>query len=86
MEKTYKMCQSCSMPMKQDPNGGGSNADGSKSVKYCSHCWERGAFKWDCTAKQMQDFCKGKLKEMGYSSLKAWFFTMGIPRLERWKK
>jgi hypothetical protein len=26
-----EMCQSCGMPLKQDPQGGGTNADGSKN-------------------------------------------------------
>ena len=86
MEKTYKNCQSCDMPMDKDPQGGGTNADGTKSSMYCSYCWQNGAFKWDCTVKQMQNFCKSKLKEMGYSKLSAWFMTSRIPRLERWKK
>ena len=32
MEKIYKFCQSCGMPMKKDEKGGGTNADGSKNV------------------------------------------------------
>ena len=81
-----KFCQSCGMPMKQDPQGGGTEADGSKSAKYCSYCYKNGAFLWsDCTAKQMQEFCKKKLREMGFSRLSAWFMTLNIPRLERWK-
>lgn len=82
-----KFCQSCGMPMSKDPQGGGTEADGSKSVKYCSYCYKNGVFTWhDCNAKQMQEFCKKKLREMGYSRLSAWFMTLNIPRLERWKK
>ncbi|MBX7203870.1 MAG: zinc ribbon domain-containing protein [Bacteroidia bacterium] len=83
---SYKNCQSCSMPLKKDPAGGGSNADGSKSTMYCSYCYEHGKFKQpDITAKEMQVFVKGKLKEMGFPGFLAYFFTMGIPKLERWK-
>ena len=32
---TYKNCQSCGMPLSRDPNGGGTNADGSASAMYC---------------------------------------------------
>ncbi len=46
MEKSYKNCQSCSMPMKKDPKGGGTNADGSLSKMYSSYCWEKGEFTW----------------------------------------
>jgi hypothetical protein len=85
-EKTYKVCQSCAMPLKHDPNGGGTEADGTKSKKYCSYCYQEGKFTDDCkTAKDMQDFCKAKLVEMKYPKIVAWFFTFGIPKLERWK-
>jgi hypothetical protein len=32
------------MPLKKDEKGGGTNADGSKSVIYCSKCYENGKF------------------------------------------
>lgn len=38
------ICQSCGMPMKDDPGGGGTNADGSKSSMYCSYCFSKGRF------------------------------------------
>ncbi len=86
MNKIYKNCQSCSMPLKKDPKGGGSNADGSNSQMYCSYCYENGNFKQpDITAEQMQVFVKGKMKEMGFPGFLAGFFAKGIPRLERWK-
>jgi len=42
--RSYKDCQSCRMPMRLDERGGGTNAEGSKSGMYCSHCYEAGAF------------------------------------------
>ncbi len=86
--KTYKNCQSCSMPLSKDPKGSGTNADGKPSQKYCSFCYENGAFlQPEITAKEMQAFVKGKLKEMGgFMIVFAGFFTKGIPKLERWKK
>ncbi|WP_276134475.1 zinc ribbon domain-containing protein [Polluticoccus soli] len=86
MEKEYKYCQSCSMPLNKDPQGGGTNADGTKSNKYCSLCYQNGKFTRDCTVKEMQDFVKGKLKEMGIPGFLAGFMTKGIPKLERWKQ
>lgn len=75
------------MPLKKDPNGGGTNADGSKSTMYCSLCYENGEFKNpDWTAEQMQSFVKNKLKDMGFPGFIAGFFSMGIPKLKRWKK
>jgi hypothetical protein len=32
MKKAYKNCQSCGMPLKKDSKGGGTNADGTKSM------------------------------------------------------
>ena len=87
MSVTYKNCQSCDMPLKKDPQGGGTNVDGSKSAMYCSYCYVNGQFhnpNW--TAKQMQEFCKGKLKEMGFPGFVAKLMVRGIPKLERWKK
>lgn len=86
MEKTYKCCQSCGMPMKKDPGMGGTNADSTKSKMYCSYCYQNGVFTMNGTAKEMQEFCKAKLKEMKFPGFLAWLFTLNIPRLERWKK
>ncbi|MDP1621210.1 MAG: zinc ribbon domain-containing protein [Bacteroidales bacterium] len=86
MEKVYKNCQSCGMPLKKDEKGGGTHADGSKSAMYCSLCYKDGKFfRPDITAKEMQQLVKGKLKEMGFPGIIVWFFTSNIPRLERWK-
>jgi len=87
MGKFDTFCQSCGMPMEQDPGKGGTNQDGSKSEKYCSYCYEKGDFVGDFTsAKEMVHFVKGKLKEQGIGPLKRWFYTSHIPRLERWKR
>ena len=84
--KAEKFCQSCGMPMKKDPASGSTETDGSQNLTYCSYCYKDGQFTQpNFTAKQMQDFCKQKLRETGCSRLTAWLFTMGIPRLSRWK-
>lgn len=86
MEKVYKYCQSCGMPLKKDEKGGGTNADGSKSSMYCSRCFGDGKFtRPGITAKEMQQLVRAKMKEMKFPGIAAWFFTSGIPRLERWK-
>ena len=87
MEKPFKFCQSCGMPLKKDELGGGTNADGSKSMKYCSRCYQDGKFtRPDFTVKQMQELVKGKMKEMGIPGFLTSFFTVGIPKLERWHR
>ena len=81
-----KICQSCSMPMKKDPEGGGAEKDGSRSVKYCSLCYRDGAFVRPLlTVAEMQTLVKGKMKEMGFPGFLAGLFTAGIPKLERWR-
>jgi hypothetical protein len=86
MGKFDKFCQSCGMPMEQDPGKGGTNADGSKSLKYCSYCYEAGSFHDSFKSSgEMVKFVKGKLKEMGHGPIKRWFYTSHISQLERWK-
>ncbi len=84
---TYdRFCQSCGMPMNKDPNHGGTNEDGTKTHKFCSLCYVNGKFEDNfSSAEEMIGLVKDKLKEMGYSSLKRWFFTSHIHSLERWK-
>jgi len=84
--KTYKACQSCAMPWKHDPQGSGTEADGTKSAMYCSYCYQNGEFTDNFkTAKEMQDFAYEKLREAKFPRIIAWLFTRGIPKLERWK-
>ena len=86
MNKAYKNCQSCGMPLKRDEQGGGTNADGSKSTVYCSHCFQRGEFVlMNITAEEMQARVREKLSEMGFPRFVAGLFTRGIPKLERWR-
>jgi hypothetical protein len=86
MDKIFKFCQSCGMPLKKDEKGGGTNTDGTKSLKYCSHCYQEGKFtRPDFTALEMQQLVKGKMKEMGIPGFLTGFFTYGIPKLERWR-
>lgn len=79
------MCQSCGMPLSKDPNGGGTNADGSKTEKYCSYCYQNAAFTFNGTVEEFQEFCRVKMKESGHSGFMAWLFSRGLKRLERWK-
>ncbi|MDH3269217.1 MAG: zinc ribbon domain-containing protein [Ignavibacteria bacterium] len=86
MEQIYKNCQSCGMPLKKSPNGGGTNADGTTSKRFCAYCFENGQFKnQDWTVNQMQDFVKGKMKTIGFPGFLAGLFTKNIPKLERWR-
>ncbi len=84
--KTSKFCQSCGMPMSKDPQGGGTEKDGSKNIKYCSYCYQNGNFTSPeiDTPQKMQSFCIEKMKEQGMPRFIAWLFTRRIPKLERW--
>lgn len=86
MSTKNKACESCGMPMKKDPKGSGSNADGSKSDKYCSYCYENGAYTY--TGKDVigfQDHCRKMMMDGGHSRFISWLFTRGMKRLPRWK-
>ncbi len=86
MSSPYRTCQSCGMPLRRDAQGGGTNADGSRSDRYCSHCFVGGAFTLPhISAAEMQERATGKLREMGFPGFVARFLTRNIPRLERWK-
>lgn len=81
-----QQCQSCGMPLSQDPQGGGTEADGTTSTEYCSYCYQSGEFVGDfSSAAEMQAFCKEKLKEQGVKWPLPWLFTRQIPRLKRWR-
>ena len=82
-----QICQSCAIPLKKDPELGGTNADGSKSIEYCSRCYQQGSFtRPNFTAKEMQTLCIQKMIELKFPRLIAWIFTRNIPKLNRWAK
>lgn len=84
--RSYRNCQSCGMPMHRDKKGGGTNADGSKSPMYCSHCYEAGKFTLpQISMNEMQERVIAKMKEMGMPGFVAGLFTRRIPKLARWK-
>jgi hypothetical protein len=73
------------MPMSKDPQGGGTNADGSNNLRYCSYCYQSGAFTFNGTVGEFQEFCRQKMIESGNSKFVAWLFTRCMKRLKRWK-
>lgn len=88
MENKINICQSCGMPLDKDPDKGGTNADKSKSEKYCSFCYKDGNFidegisLKDKIEKNIQiavsrlNIPESKAREMAENLL---------PNLERWK-
>jgi len=75
------------MPLSKDPLGGGSNADGSRTSEYCSHCYERGAFTQpSITVEEMKTLVEGKLRSMHFPGFLARRFARDVPTLRRWRK
>jgi hypothetical protein len=79
------MCQSCGIPLHKDPKGGGTNADGSKSEKFCGYCYENGDFLFKGTVTEFQEHCRTEMIKGNHSRFTAWLFSRGLKRLERWK-
>ena len=74
------------MPLSRDPRGGGTNADGSRSSEYCSHCYSEGAFTQpNITAAEMTTFVEAKLRSMHIPGFLAKRFAKDVPTLRRWK-
>ena len=75
------------MPLSRDEKGGGTEADGIKSIMYCSNCYQGGKFTLpDITMEQMIERVKGKMKEMHVPGFLGSFFTRKIPKLQRWQR
>ena len=78
-------CQSCGMPLSKDEKGGGTEADGSRSREFCSHCYAGGKFtRPDLTVEQMMERVQGKMKELHVPGFLAKRFAKDIPNLKRW--
>jgi hypothetical protein len=75
------------MPLKKDPQGGGTNKDGSLSGEYCSLCYGNGVFYYDGDdVRDFQNMVVGEMTKNGWWRPLAWLFTRRIPKLKRWKK
>ena len=84
-----KFCQSCHMPKKSSMFTSATEKDGSVNGDYCSYCYDAGEFSMSDTIKtasDMQEMVRTQLKKQGIGKVKRWFYTIGIPRLGRWKK
>lgn len=89
--KDTAICQSCGMPMEKDELKG-SEANGVRSEKYCTYCYQDGKFTQDITVDEMiennlkflDEWNKGTGRNFttdeARTQLKAY-----LPTLERWK-
>ena len=84
-----KQCQSCGMPLQNKNTGDsrGTEADGSKSEKWCNLCYKNGVFiRPDCTLDEMKKIVDDALIARGSGRFLRWSAQKQLPRLERWKK
>lgn len=82
-----KQRQSCGMPLHTKKAGDcrGLEADGTKSEKWCSLCYENGAFITpNCTLDEMKVIVDNALQENGSGRMMRWMAKKQLPRLERW--
>lgn len=64
----------------------GSEADGTKSEKWCSLCYENGEFiNPNTTLEEMKTIVDNALKDQGSGRIMRWLAQMQLPSLERWK-
>lgn len=78
-------CQSCDMPLKKDPEQGGTDHDGTRSTEFCSYCYKDGAFLYQGSdVKAFQAFVVDNMVKDGWMRPVAWLFTRRIPKLKRW--
>lgn len=81
------ICQCCAMPMKEEDNMFGTNADGSINKDYCKYCYDKGDFTSNCTMQEMIDFCVPMMVQEGMNEKESRkFMTEVLPTLKRWKK
>lgn len=87
----YPICQSCGMPL-ETPEQMGTESDGSRTQKYCTYCYQNGAFVNDITLDEMIENNLKYLKEWNKETGKS--FTADearkelqayLPTLERWE-
>lgn len=86
-QKVYKQCQSCGMPLQgRQGDQRGTEADGSKSNKYCHLCYKDGGFcNPNMTLDEMKDITENALKEKGWIKPLRMLALWQLPSLKRWK-
>lgn len=76
------------MPLQTEKAGDcrGTEADGSKSEKWCKLCYDQGAF-FDpaCSLDTMRNIVDKALIENGSGRVMRWLAQRQLPRLERWR-
>jgi len=89
MQPEGQFCQSCAMPLDK-PESFGTEADGHKSKKYCTYCYQNGAFiQPNATLEEMIEISARGWSDQdpntSYEQAKAQLSQM-LPYLERWRQ
>lgn len=80
------LCQSCAMPLSQDPKGGGTEADGTISTDYCSYCYEAGKFRDEgITLPEYVEKLKGIMGNINMPPQVVEMTIASLPSLKRWR-
>lgn len=84
-----KICQSCGMPLQNDPNQGGTEADGSISDQFCGFCFKDGWFLDEgiSLSEKINKNIQIAVTKLKMDEDKARTLAESIiPYLDRWKK
>lgn len=64
----------------------GTDASGARSMRFCVYCMKDGDFLHQVgSAREMQALVIERMREKGFPRILGWFFTRGIPKLDRWR-
>lgn len=87
-----KVCQSCGMPLKQGQGDfRGTEADGTRSEKYCTRCYLQGKYvDPNLTKEQLINITFEELDKSDMNKIKKWMLKKVYPKqlnaLERWRR
>lgn len=86
MDKAHSQCQSCGMPLEKDRQGGGTEADGSRSRKYCSFCYRQGRFvDPNLTLAQMRARVRAISRKVALKSGRSAPMALAIALVNAWR-
>lgn len=86
MLSSKNRCQSCSMPLSKDKQGGGTEKNGSHSTTYCSFCYDQGSFTDpNLTLEDMRRKLNIVLKRMRTNAIMTKFILWRLQYLKRWR-
>lgn len=86
MNLPNNLCQSCAMPLSEDPKGGGTEADGSTSTDYCSYCYVGGKFHDEgITLPEFVEKLKGIMGGIELPPQVVEMTIASLPSLKRWR-